>query len=71
MTDLPDSFRRLVSTVTPEGQVKLSLQDAPIPSLNDDDVLVRVEATPINPSDLAVLLALTDGTEFKIGRAHV
>jgi NADPH2:quinone reductase len=65
MTDLPDSFRRLVSTVTPEGQVKLALQDAPIPSLNDDDVLVRVEATPINPSDLAVLLALTDGTEFK------
>lgn len=65
MTDLPDSFRRLVSTVTPEGQVKLTLQDAPIPSLNDDDVLVRVEATPINPSDLAVLLALTDGTEFK------
>ena len=64
MTDLPDTYRRLVSTVTPEGQVKLSLQDTPLPSLNDDDVLVRVEATPINPSDLAVLLALTDGTQF-------
>lgn len=64
MTDLPDTYRRLVSTVTPEGQVKLSLQDMPLPSLNDDDVLVRVEATPINPSDLAVLLALTDGTQF-------
>lgn len=64
MTDLPDTYRRLVSTVTPDGEVKLSLQNTPMPSLNDDDVLVRVEATPINPSDLAVLLALTDGTQF-------
>ena len=64
MTDLPETFRRLVSTVTPEGTVKLSLQDTPVPSVKDEEVLVRVEATPINPSDLAVLLALTDGTEF-------
>ncbi|MCC2978737.1 MULTISPECIES: zinc-binding dehydrogenase [unclassified Sphingomonas] len=64
MTDLPETYRRLVSTVTAEGQVRLSLQDVPVPTLNDEDVLVRVEATPINPSDLAVLLALTDGTEF-------
>lgn len=64
MTDLPETFRRLVSTVTPEGEVKLSLKDTPMPSVNDEEVLVRVEATPINPSDLAVLLALTDGTQF-------
>ncbi|QNE31573.1 zinc-binding dehydrogenase [Sphingomonas sp. NBWT7] len=60
MTDLPATHRRLVSTVTKDGQARLSIQDVPLPVPGDDEVLVRVEATPINPSDLAVLLALTD-----------
>jgi NADPH:quinone reductase-like Zn-dependent oxidoreductase len=64
MTDLPETHRRLVSTVTAEGEVRLSLQTVPLPVPSDDEVLVRVEATPINPSDLGVLLALTDGTAF-------
>ncbi len=65
MTDLPATHRRLVSTVTPEGQVRLSIQDVPVPTPGDDEVVVRVEATPINPSDLGVLLALTEGTAFE------
>jgi NADPH:quinone reductase-like Zn-dependent oxidoreductase len=64
MTDLPETHRRLVSTVTKEGEVRLSLQTVPLPAPGDEEVLVRVEATPINPSDLGVLLALTDGTAF-------
>ena len=64
MTDLPDTYRRLVSTVTPEGQVRLSLQSVPMPTPADDDVVIRVEASPINPSDLGVLLALTEGDAF-------
>ena len=64
MTDLPDTHRRLVSTVTKDGEVRLTLQDVPLPVPNDDEILVRVEATPINPSDLGVLLALTEGTAF-------
>ena len=65
MTDLPETHRRLVSTVTPEGQVRLSIQDVPVPTPGDDEVIIRVEATPINPSDLGVLLALTEGTAFE------
>lgn len=65
MTDLPATHRRLVSTVTREGKVRLSIQEVPLPTPGDDDVVVRVEATPINPSDLGVLLALTDGTSFE------
>lgn len=65
MTDLPASHRRLVSTVTPEGQVRLSIQDVPVPAPGDDEVVIRIEATPINPSDLGVLLALTEGTAFE------
>lgn len=67
MTELPETHRRLVSTVTKEGEVRLSLQTVPLPVPNDDEVLVRVEATPINPSDLGVLLALTDGSAFTAG----
>ena len=65
MTDLPTTHRRVVSTVTTEGQVRLSLQDVPVPAPGEDEVVVRVEATPINPSDLGVLLALTEGTAFE------
>jgi NADPH:quinone reductase-like Zn-dependent oxidoreductase len=65
MTDLPDTHRRLVSTVTPEGQVRLSIQDVPVPTPGDEDVIIRVEATPINPSDLGVLLALADASTFE------
>ncbi len=66
MTDtLPDTHRRLVSTVTKDGQARLSIQQVPVPTPGDDEVLVRVEATPINPSDLAVLLALADSASFK------
>ena len=67
MTEQPETHRRLVSTVTKEGEVRLSLQTVPLPVPNDDEVLVRVEATPINPSDLGVLLALTDGAAFTAG----
>lgn len=64
MTDLPETYRRLVSTVTPEGQIRLSLQSIPMPTPGDDEVVIRVEASPINPSDLGVLLALTEGDAF-------
>lgn len=64
MNPLPETQRRLVSTVTKNGQVRLSIQDAPVPVPGDDEVLIRVEATPINPSDLAVLLALTEPSAF-------
>lgn len=65
MTDaVPETHRRLISTVTTDNQVRLSIQHAPVPVPGDDEVLVRVEATPINPSDLAVLLGFADPATF-------
>jgi NADPH:quinone reductase-like Zn-dependent oxidoreductase len=46
--------------VTEQGTLELSLVDLPLPSLAADEVLVRVEAAPINPSDLGLLLAGAD-----------
>ena len=58
--DLPDSALELRSTVTSDGTLELSLQDVPVPTPSADEVLVRVEASPINPSDLGVLIPGAD-----------
>jgi NADPH:quinone reductase len=50
----------LRSLVTSNGTLELSLLDVPVPSPGPHEVLVRVEASPINPSDLGVLIAGAD-----------
>ena len=52
----PDSALALRSTVTSQGTLELSLLDVPVPTPGPNEVLVRVEAAPINPSDLGVLI---------------
>ena len=47
---------QLRSLVKANGELELSLAKVPIPKPAADEVLVRVEATPINPSDLGLLL---------------
>src|ERR1700704_2244771 len=59
---LPDSALELRSTVTSQGTLDLSLHEVPVPSPAANEVLVRVEASPINPSDLGVLIAGADMT---------
>ena len=53
--DLPDSALELRSTVTSQGTLELSLHDVPVPTPATNEVLVRVEASPINPSDLLMV----------------
>jgi NADPH:quinone reductase len=57
---LPTSSLELRSLVTEQGELELSLAELPVPSLSAGEVLVRVEAAPINPSDLGLLLAGAD-----------
>ena len=59
---LPDTALELRSTVTSQGTLELSLHDVPVPTPATNEVLVRVEASPINPSDLGVLVAGADMT---------
>ncbi len=56
MTTLPASGLQLRSLVTKGGSLELSLIEVPTPEPKDDEVVVRVEAAPINPSDLGLLL---------------
>jgi NADPH:quinone reductase len=51
---------QLRSTITADGTLELSLADVEIPQPREDEVLVRVEAAPINPSDLGLLFGAAD-----------
>ena len=42
------------------GELELSLAKVEVPEPGPDQVVVRVEATPINPSDLGLLLGPAD-----------
>jgi NADPH2:quinone reductase len=56
---------QLRSLITPEGQLQVSLAAVPIPQPKADEVLVRVEASPINPSDLALLFGAADPSTLR------
>jgi NADPH:quinone reductase len=57
---IPTTALQLRSLVKKSGELELSLQSVPVPEPKDEEVLVRVEATPLNPSDLALLFGLAD-----------
>ena len=48
------------STITKAGLLELSLADLNVPEPRSDQVVVRVEASPINPSDLGLLFGMAD-----------
>ncbi len=52
--------RQIHSTITSDGQLQLSLAEIETPAPGPDEVVVRVEAAPINPSDLGLLLGPAD-----------
>lgn len=52
---------QLRSLIRPDATLELSLAEVPMPQpRNDDEVVVRVEASPINPSDLGLLFGGAD-----------
>jgi NADPH2:quinone reductase len=59
-TDIPNSGLQLQSTITRDGKLELALVDVPVPTPKDDEVVIRVEASPLNPSDLGLLFGPAD-----------
>ena len=59
-TPRPATGQELRTLVTADATLELSLAEVPIPVPKPNEVLIRVEAAPINPSDLALLLAGAD-----------
>jgi len=56
---------QLRSLIKKSGELEISLQNVTTPEPAADEVVVRVEATPINPSDLGLLLGAADMTTAK------
>ena len=56
------SGKELRSLVSAGGTLQLSLLDVPLGELGANQVLIRVEASPINPSDLGLLFVGADMT---------
>jgi NADPH:quinone reductase-like Zn-dependent oxidoreductase len=57
----------LRSTVTSDGKLQLTLEPVTLGAPGPDEVIVRVEAAPINPSDLGLLLGPADLTTMASG----
>ena len=65
MTDLPATNRTMLTEVKPEGVLELYLADLPMPTPKDHEVVVKVQATPINPSDLGLMVGAADVTSAR------
>lgn len=52
---LPETYLQMMSTVSEDGELRMELAEQPMPSPKAGEVLVRVEASPINPSDQGVM----------------
>jgi NADPH2:quinone reductase len=59
-TALPATALQLRSLVRRSGELELSLAEVPVPEPGPEEVLVRVEASPINPSDQGLLFGAAD-----------
>jgi NADPH2:quinone reductase len=57
---------QLRSLVKPDGELELSLISVDTPAPAPDEVVVRIEATPINPSDIGLLFGAADLGTVKV-----
>src|ERR1700679_2106195 len=56
---------QLRSLIKKSGELEISLLEVPTPEPSADEVVVRVEASPINPSDLGLLVGAADMSTAK------
>ena len=57
---LPTTYLQMLSTISKEGQLRMELVEKPMPTPAADQVIIKIEATPINPSDHGVMFGWTD-----------
>lgn len=57
---VPNTALQLRSLVKPTGELELSLASVDVPTPADNEVVIRIEASPINPSDIGLLFGAAD-----------
>ncbi|MGH8820165.1 MAG: NADH oxidase, partial [Rhodoferax sp.] len=65
-TPPPRTGLQLRSLVKPGGELEISLLSIATPDPAADEVVVRIEATPINPSDIGLLFGAADINTAKV-----
>ena len=64
---LPSTALELRSIVQADGSLQIHLESVSVPAPGPDEVLVQVQATPINPSDMGLLFGLADLSSVQVG----
>jgi NADPH2:quinone reductase len=62
----PDHGLELRSLITAEGELALSLERVAVRPPGPDEVVVRIEAAPVNPSDIGTLLGAADLSQARL-----
>ncbi len=60
MATTSEQSKEIRSEVTTDGKLKIYIESVPMPVPGDGEVLIKVEASPINPSDLGLLIGPAD-----------
>jgi NADPH2:quinone reductase len=64
---LPTTALQLRSTVQPDATLTVHLESVPVPVPGPDEVLIQVQATPINPSDIGLLFGAGNLAALTVG----
>ncbi len=59
-THTPATYLQMRSLVSKAGGLQLSIEELPMPVLQADEVMIRIEAAPLNPSDIGLLFGTAD-----------
>jgi len=60
---LPATYLQMLSTVTEGAQLRMELVETPFPKPEPHEVVIRIEAAPINPSDQGVMFGWSNMSE--------
>ena len=58
--------KQIRSEVTKEGKLLIYVESTAMPEPKEDEVLIRIEASPINPSDLGLLIGPADVSSMSV-----
>lgn len=58
--------KQIRSEVTKEGKLLIYVESTEMPEPKEDEVLIRIEASPINPSDLGLLIGPADVSSMSV-----
>ena len=75
MIRYPETTEQIESTITDDGLLRLELRKVPILAPRADEVVIRVDATPINPTDIGLMLSSADLStldyDYNLTTAHI